>query len=75
VFGAYGVLWARTRTLGYWREVVLNGEDARLGMYALDGYGIFNVRFVFFMPVFYLFLFARGLAVLWLMGGWSDCGV
>jgi len=52
VFGTYGTLWGRARTLGYWREVVRSGECARLGVYALEAYGIFKVRFVFFTPVF-----------------------
>jgi len=43
VFGTYGTLWARPRSLGYWREVVRSGEYARLGMYALESYGIFKV--------------------------------
>ena len=44
VFGTYGTLWARARSLGYWREVVRSGEYARLGVYALEAYGIFKVR-------------------------------
>jgi len=43
VFGTYSTLWARARSLGYWREVVRSGEYARLGVYALEAYGIFNI--------------------------------
>jgi F-type H+-transporting ATPase subunit g len=50
MFGTYSTLWARARSLGYWREVVRNGEYARLGVYALEAYGIFNVRLPFFFP-------------------------
>ncbi|KAI0247680.1 hypothetical protein BJV78DRAFT_898195 [Lactifluus subvellereus] len=32
------------RSVGYWREVVKSGEWARLGVYAVEAYGIFNVR-------------------------------
>jgi len=74
VFGTYGTLWARARSLGYWREVVRSGEYARLGVYALEAYGIFKVRFVSFTPDFPLCLFARGLIMLWLVAGWRDCG-
>jgi len=42
-FGMYGTLWARTRSLDYWREVVRSGEYAPLGVYALEAYGIFKV--------------------------------
>jgi len=52
VSGTYGTLWGRARSLGYWREVVRSGEYARIGVYALEAYGIFKVRFVFFTPVF-----------------------
>jgi F-type H+-transporting ATPase subunit g len=30
----------RARSVGYWREVVRSGEYARLGVYALEVYGI-----------------------------------
>jgi F-type H+-transporting ATPase subunit g len=45
VLGTYGTLWARARSIGYWGEVVRSGEYARLGVYALEAYGIFKVRF------------------------------
>jgi F-type H+-transporting ATPase subunit g len=69
VFGTYGTLWGCARSLGYWREVVWSGEYARVGVYALEAYGIFKVRFVFFMPFFPLCFFERGLIVLWLVAG------
>jgi len=43
VLGTYGTLWGRARSIGYWREVVRSGEYARLGVYALEAYGIFKV--------------------------------
>jgi len=74
VFGTYGTLWGRARSFGYWREVVRSGEYARLGVYALEAYGIFKVRFVFFMLVFPLCLVKRGLIMLRLVAGWRACG-
>jgi F-type H+-transporting ATPase subunit g len=46
VLGTYSTLWARARSIGYWRDVVRSGEYARLGVYALEAYGIFKVRFL-----------------------------
>ncbi|KAI9442821.1 hypothetical protein F5148DRAFT_1256613 [Russula earlei] len=43
VLGTYSTLWARARSLGYWREVVRSGEYARLGVYAVEAYGIFKI--------------------------------
>ncbi|KAH9955922.1 hypothetical protein BC827DRAFT_1140405 [Russula dissimulans] len=43
VLGTYSTLWARARSLGYWREVVRSGEYPRLGVYALEAYGIFKI--------------------------------
>ena len=58
VFGTYGTLWGHARSLGNWREVVWSGVYyARVGVYALEAYGIFKVRFVFFMPFFPLCFF------------------
>jgi len=70
-------VWAAVgaRTLApYWREVVRSGEYARLGVYALEAYGIFKVRFVFFTPVFLPCLFVRGLIVLSIVASWRDGG-
>lgn len=44
VLGTYSTLLARARSIGYWRDVVRSGEYARLGVYALEAYGIFKVR-------------------------------
>ena len=44
VLGTYSTLWARARSIGYWRDVVRSGEYARLGVYAIEAYGIFKVR-------------------------------
>jgi hypothetical protein len=42
-WGTYGTLWARARSVAYWRKVVTSGEWARLGIYAVEAYGIFKV--------------------------------
>jgi F-type H+-transporting ATPase subunit g len=54
--GTYSTLWARARSIGYWRDVVRSGEYARLGVYALEAYGIFKVRF----PPFFILSFLVG---------------
>ena len=58
VFGTHGTLRARARSLGCCREVVRGGEYARRGVYALEAYGIFKVRFfsIFFYAGFSLSL-------------------
>ena len=41
---AYSTLWARASNPVYWRESARNGELARVGVYAVEAYGIFKVR-------------------------------
>jgi len=41
--GTYGTLLARARSVAYWRQVVTSGEWARLGVYAIEAYGIFKI--------------------------------
>ena len=43
MWGTYGTLWGRARSVAYWRKVVASGEWARLGVYAVEAYGIFKV--------------------------------
>jgi len=50
ILGTYGTLWARARSVGYWREVVRSGEYACLGVYALEVYAIFKVAFLLLVP-------------------------
>jgi F-type H+-transporting ATPase subunit g len=54
VLGTYSTLWARARSIGYWRDVVRSGEYARLGVYAIEAYGIFKVRFSIPSPSLFL---------------------
>jgi hypothetical protein len=69
VFGTYATLWARTRSIGYWREVVKSGEWARLGVYAVEAYGIFKVPFLLSSEaVWYSKFFLGGVFV----SGWGD---
>ena len=53
VLGTYSTLWARARSIGYWRDVVRSGEYARLGVYAIEAYGIFKVRVLASSPLFF----------------------
>jgi F-type H+-transporting ATPase subunit g len=63
VLGTYGTLWARAHSVGHRCEVLRSGAFARLGMYALETYGIFKVRFtrlaLFFDPIVFFCLFFR----------------
>ncbi|KAI0293003.1 mitochondrial ATP synthase g subunit-domain-containing protein [Multifurca ochricompacta] len=43
VLGSYSTLWSRTRSISYWREIIKSGEWARLGVYAVEAYGVFKV--------------------------------
>ena len=54
VLGTYAALWGRARSVGYWREVVKSGEWARLGVYAVEAYGIFKVPVLFLFFAFLL---------------------
>ncbi|KAI8995696.1 mitochondrial ATP synthase g subunit-domain-containing protein [Trametes punicea] len=39
----YATLWSRARNLQYWRELVRSGDLTKVGIYALEAYGIFKV--------------------------------
>lgn len=41
---AYSTLWSRASNPTYWREIVKSGEIAKVGIYAVEAYGIFKVR-------------------------------
>lgn len=43
VLDAYSTLWTRVRDAGYWRTILSNGEWARVGVYAVEAYGIFKI--------------------------------
>ena len=47
----YATLWSRARSPQYWRDLVQSGDLAKVGIYALEAYGIFKVRS---LPVSYL---------------------
>jgi len=40
---AYSILWARASNPAYWREIARSGELARVGIYAVEAYGIFKI--------------------------------
>ena len=44
----YSLLWSRVRNAAFLRELVRSGEWMKVGVYALEGYGIFKVRFLLF---------------------------
>jgi len=44
---AYKTLWARASDPVYLREIVGNGEITRVGVYALEAYGIFKIGEIF----------------------------
>ena len=39
----YGLLWSRVRNPAFLRELVRSGEWMKVGVYAVEGYGIFKV--------------------------------
>lgn len=40
---AYSTLWSRATNPAYWRELVRSGEWTKVGIYAVEAYGIFKV--------------------------------
>jgi len=40
---AYSTLWNRAKDINYWREVLRSGQWAKVGIYALEAYGIFKL--------------------------------
>ncbi|KAH8094484.1 mitochondrial ATP synthase g subunit-domain-containing protein [Cristinia sonorae] len=43
VTNAYSTIWARARNPQYWREIARSGEWAKVGIYAVEAYGIFKI--------------------------------
>jgi hypothetical protein len=50
---AYSTLWSRASSPAYWRGILNSGEWAKVGIYAVEAYGIFKVRLtpVYSIPV------------------------
>ena len=46
----YSSLWSQIKTPGLLRTLINNGEAGRIGVYGLQAYGIFKVRFHIFIP-------------------------
>ena len=40
---AYSTLWSRASNPAYWKDITRSGEIAKVGIYALEAYGIFKV--------------------------------
>ena len=45
----YSLLWSRVRNPTFLRELTGSGEWMRVGVYAIEGYGIFKVRLLAFL--------------------------
>ncbi|KAH7884877.1 mitochondrial ATP synthase g subunit-domain-containing protein [Phlebopus sp. FC_14] len=43
VTDAYSTLWSRAKSPAYWRGILSNGEWTKVGIYAIEAYGIFKV--------------------------------
>ncbi|KAF8885514.1 mitochondrial ATP synthase g subunit-domain-containing protein, partial [Infundibulicybe gibba] len=43
VRAAYETMWTRGSSPAYWRGALGNGEAARVGVYAVEAYGIFKI--------------------------------
>lgn len=75
---AYQEIWQRVSNQAYWREILRTGEYKRVGVYALEAYGIFKVcllilLFNALLKPFYLIRLARFLAVdILLATSWND---
>ena len=48
----YATLWSRARSPQYWRDLVQSGDLAKVGIYALEAYGIFKVRLAHLLRTF-----------------------
>lgn len=53
---AYETIWSRASSAAYWRGIAQSGEIARVGVYAVEAYGIFKVRVLPPLFSFRLFL-------------------
>jgi F-type H+-transporting ATPase subunit g len=40
---AYSTIFGRIRNINYWREMLRSGDWVKIGLYALEAYGIFKV--------------------------------
>ena len=45
VTNAYNTIFARARNPAYWRELVNSGEWTKVGIYAVEAYGVFKVSY------------------------------
>ena len=43
ITSAYKSIWSNAINPAYWREILRTGEYKRVGVYALEAYGIFKV--------------------------------
>ncbi len=59
VLGTYGTLWSSATSIAHWRRVVTSGEWARLGVYAVEAYGIFKVTALLLPLALFVLMFFR----------------
>jgi len=43
ITSAYSTLWSRASNPAYWRELVRSGEWTKVGVYAVEAYGIYKI--------------------------------
>ncbi|TCD61820.1 hypothetical protein EIP91_007865 [Steccherinum ochraceum] len=43
ITNAYSTIWSRASNPQYWREIARSGEWAKVGVYAVEAYGIYKV--------------------------------
>jgi len=48
---AYASLWSQITSPGLVRNLIQTGQVGRVGVYGLQAYGIFKVRFIYHLPV------------------------
>ena len=44
---AYSTIWSRASSPSYWKDIFRTGEYAKIGIYAVEAYGIFKVSPMF----------------------------
>jgi F-type H+-transporting ATPase subunit g len=59
VVNTYNTLWSRVKNPAYLRELANSGEWMKVGVYAIEGYGIFKVCFNLFLLYTFSHYFTR----------------
>ena len=64
----YSLLWSRVRNPAFLRELVRSGEWMKVGVYVVEGYGIFKVC----LRAFFFFFRKRGVLTGVYLKDWRD---